>query len=81
MSLPQNGKLRFREVAMIKPTKACIYAPSRINPEVIEKELTGDLYESARVIRVSFEPDGVSDPQPRVAYADGLDCWYILADR
>lgn len=80
MSIPQDKKMRFRRVAMVRPTAECIYAPSRIQSDPVEKEMIGDLYESARVIRVSFETDGMSNPQPRVAYANGLDCWYILDD-
>lgn len=64
------------KIAMRVPNKAGIYAPSRIFTGMYEKDLTDF---SSREILVSFDEDGISNPQRATAYANGLDAWWIKA--
>jgi hypothetical protein len=70
----------LRKLAMVRPNAECIYAPSRITKDrtIGEREFLMRYADYARVIYVSFERDGVSNPQPVTAYGRGLDCWYIV---
>lgn len=72
----------LQPIAMIRPNSRRVYAPSRINPmkEMSESEFFKRYLERGRPrgIWVSFEPDGVSNPQLTTAYGLGLDCWYIV---
>ena len=74
---PPANDVQLIQVAMIRPHRDCIYAPSRLNPELITitKEDFNRL--NVRPIKVSFADDGVSDPVTLPGYAYGWSCWYI----
>lgn len=63
-------------LAMRVPNWQGVYALSRLQkPKMLT--LAEFRKYSAREILVSFEPDGISNPQRVPAYAYGLDCWYL----
>ncbi len=68
-----SNDVYLQRIAMVAPTEECIYAPSRTQTykTINQSEFMEKYYENARVMGVSFEPDGKSNPQPTVA------CWYI----
>jgi len=72
--------ITMQPIAMIRPTRECIYAPCRLSPvrEISNAEFLEKFADRPHVIQVSFEPDGVSNPQPVTAYGFGLSCWYII---
>lgn len=51
-------KVTLIPIAMVTPTKECIYAPSRIRPSI---EVNEGEYTQVQDIPVSFAPDGKSD--------------------
>lgn len=63
----------LQPVAMITPTKEDIYAPSRIQqPKTIPYiEFLRKYADSPKLIKVSFDPDGKSNPQSITAYGFG----------
>lgn len=70
----------LQPIAMVTPTKECIYAPSRIKQSKVipYTEFLEKYADNFKLIKVSFEPDGKSNPQSITAYGFGLDCWYIV---
>jgi hypothetical protein len=78
----RGGTVRLQPIAMVRPSRDCIYVPSRIRPvrEVSEKEFLKRYAHTPRAMLVSFEADGVSNPQRVTAYGFGLDCWYIVSE-
>jgi hypothetical protein len=70
----------LQPIAMVKPTRDCVYTPSRLRQErtIPYAAFLRQYADTARVILVSFDEDGISDPQPVTAYGRGLDCWYIV---
>jgi hypothetical protein len=71
----------LQPVTMLRPNAQFIYAPSKLRPvkRISEREFVTCYAGSAQAIQVSFEADGVSNPQPVTAYGRGLDCWYIVS--
>lgn len=57
---------KLKPIAMVTPNENFIYAPSRIQP-VFEGNLT-NLADTAQTVKVSFEADGVSNPQNVTSY-------------
>lgn len=75
------GMITLTRIAMRVPTRQCIYAPSKTRPEprrITEAEFMARYADHAHAAMVSFEPDGVSNPQSITAYGFGLDCWWIV---
>lgn len=72
--------ITLQRIAMVVPTKECIYAPSKLTPlrQMNEKEFLVKFADSARSIPVSFDDDGKSNPQMITAYANSMDCWWII---
>lgn len=70
----------LRRVAMVRPNSKGIYAPSRLQPDLVKMTLEKFAKYLAVDSLVSFEEDGYSNPQKRLMYGYGLDCWYILDD-
>lgn len=68
-------------LAMIALSADCIYAPSRLRqPKEIETEEFIKRYaDHPRRILVSFEADGLSEPQMVTAYGVGLSCWWMVS--
>jgi hypothetical protein len=65
---------------MVRPTSRGIYAPSRLRQSFQTDPRNIDaIRDFGRTILVSFEPDGISNPQPVTAYGFGWSCWYIVA--
>ena len=66
-------------ITMRVPTDKFIYSPScSQKPKIISYERFLERYAGHPYkILVSFEPDGVSNPQPTTAYGYGLDAWWI----
>jgi hypothetical protein len=71
----------LEKLAMVRPSDEYIYAPSRITAakRMDAEEFLAEYADTARVIDVSFEEDGVSNPQPVTAYGRGLDCWWMVS--
>jgi hypothetical protein len=77
-----SERIKMARVAMLRPSRECIYAPSRLQPAQKTIPYTEFLERYAdypRVIQVSFADDCLSNAQPVTAYGRGLDCWYIVA--
>lgn len=73
-----SGKVTLTPLAMVTPNGQGVYAPSRLRqPKEIEYKFIKRYADHPRRILVSFEPDGVSNPQVMTAYGFGLDCWYL----
>ena len=72
--------VRLQPISMIRPTRENIYAPCRLRKikEIGQVEFLANYADHACTIQVSFEEDGISNPQPITAYGSGLDCWYIV---
>lgn len=70
----------LQPIAMVRVTRGCIYAPSRLRPakHISESDFLAHYADHARPVLVSFEADGVSNPRRVTAYGRGLDCWYIV---
>jgi hypothetical protein len=66
---------RLPRVAMVVPNGSGIYA---LDSGITVMHINDFAQHTARDGRVSFHPDGYSDPITRVMYGRGLDCWYIL---
>ena len=78
-SIPRHV-VRLQHIAMLQPTAEFIYAPDGWPAKKFDyAEFLEKFADRPHVIQVSFADDGVSDPQPVTAYANGLDCWYIVA--
>lgn len=61
-------------IAMVVPNSQGVHAVSRLaKPEY--KDIS---QMSPKDIKVSFQPDGTSNPITKTAYSNGLDCWWIL---
>ena len=79
--MPEERSFRLQPIAMVRPNGQGIYAPSRIRSikEMSESEFFERYFSNGqpRAIQVSFEEDGLSNPQLVTAYGYGLDCWYI----
>lgn len=60
-------------IAMVRPN-AGVYAPGP-QRQITEDEFVDRYADHAHVIRVSFEPDGISNPQPVTAYGFGSVWW------
>lgn len=75
-------KIILIPIAMVRPTHDFIYAPSRHRPikEIDYSEFVNHYADHPRSIKVSFAPDGVSEPQPVTAYGFGLDAWRIVGE-
>lgn len=65
----------LRRVAMVRPNSKGIYA---LQPDLVKMTLEKFAKYPAVDSLVSFEEDGYSNPQKRLMYGYGLDCWYIL---
>lgn len=63
-------------IAMVRPN-AGVYAPGP-QRQITEDEFMVRYADNPHVVQVSFEPDGVSNPQPVTAYGFGFDCWWIV---
>lgn len=72
--------ITLTRIAMIRPNSTGIYSPSRIDRarQITEAEFMVRYADNPHVIQVSFETDGVSNPQPVTAYGFGFDCWWIV---
>jgi len=70
----------LQPIAMLTPTRECIYAPSGLRPpETISyRKFLTQLADRPISIMVSFEPDHKSNPQAITAYGFGCSCWYIV---
>ena len=68
--------MKLLPLTMRVPNRDGIYAPSNLENE---KELSISEFEkySGKEINVSFDRDGISNPQMMTAYGYGLDCWYL----
>ena len=67
-------------VAMVVPNGKGIYAPSWVRQSFPTASQNIDAVRNySRTILVSFDEDGVSNPQPITAYGHGWSCWYIVA--
>lgn len=67
-------------VAMVKPNRACIYAPSRIRQSFWTKRTNLQAISNhSKEIQVSFAEDGISDPEYMTAYGYTWYCWFIVA--
>ena len=69
--------ITLQPIAMIIPTRACIYAPSRLRQtrQVTRGELTRF---TRKPVMVSFEADGRSRPQMVTAYGRRWAGWWIV---
>lgn len=65
-------------LAMITPTEACIYAPSRIKKPVTVPKRDIELNLSSLSLWVSFSPDGKSNPRYVKAYGGMGSYWFLL---
>lgn len=76
----QTNTVTLQPLAMVTPTRKGIYAPSRIGKKriITQVEFLIEFADNPRPLKVSFEPDGKSNPQIVTAYGNGLDCWYIV---
>ena len=72
--------MTLQSLAMVVPNSAGIYAPSRIRRSVTitEREFLMRYADYGQVINVSFEEDGISDPQPVTSYGHGFNCWGMV---
>ena len=72
-------KITLVPVIMRVPSKDCIYTPSRWQRKkrISEQEFIEKYADYGRIIKVSFNRDGISNPQEVTAYGRGLDCWWI----
>ena len=70
--------MKLLPLVMRAPNSDGIYAPSKLESE---KELSIAEFEkySDVEIKVSFNRDGISNPQTMTAYGYGLDCWYLVS--
>lgn len=70
----------LKPITMRVPNSSGIYAPSKIQAsrEISQQEFLNKFADYPRHILVSFELDGLSNPQRVTAYGRGLDCWWIL---
>ena len=68
--------MKLLPLAMRVPNRDGIYAPSKLESE---KKLSISEFEkySGVEVKVSFDRDGISNPQTMTAYGFGLDCWYL----
>jgi len=76
---PKVDEVQLIRVSVIWPHRDCIYAPSKLHPELVT--ITAEDFNRLNVwpIQVSFADDGVSDPVILSAYALGWSAWYIEA--
>lgn len=67
-------------IAMVRPTHDFIYAPNRLKQprQIGYSEFVNHYADHPRSIKISFAPDGVSNPQTVTAYGFGLDAWWIV---
>ena len=67
-------------LAMVRPNSKGIYAPSRLRqPKTISyQEFLKRYADHPMQMSVSFELDGVSNPQTVTGYGFGLDCWWMV---
>ena len=72
----QKEMVTMLPLAMITPTKECIYAPNRIeSPVYVPKSKIGKPW---RKFLVSFNPDGKSNPRRIAVYAvDSADGYFM----
>jgi hypothetical protein len=76
-----TDRVRVVPIAMVRPNSQGIYAPSRIGqPFLTDPRNIGAIRNYSRTILVSFERDGVSNPQPVTAYGYGFSGWYIVVE-
>ena len=68
-----DDKVTLIPIAMVMPTKECIYAPSRIESsvQISQKQFVTEYADSAKGIQVSFAEDGNSDASTTTAYTNG----------
>lgn len=73
----------LQPIAMVRPTAAGIYAPSRLQPRrTISEAAFLEVYaDHPHQALVSFAPDGYSNPETVTVYGFGFDAWYIVAER
>ena len=68
-------------VTMIRPNSECIYAPSHLaHPFYTNKSNLRAIVNCSRTILVSLEKDGISNPQPMMAYGLGWYCWFVAIE-
>lgn len=67
-------------IAMRRPNRAGIYAPSQLRQpkEITYREFLATFADNPQQVPVSFDNDGVSNPQSLTAYSYGMDAWYII---
>lgn len=72
----------MKPITMVRPTRDFIYTPSRLRPskEIEYSEFVERYADHPRNIKVSFDEDGISNPQPTTAYGFGLDAWWIVEE-
>ena len=78
VSQPKEEMVTMIPLAMITPTEACIYAPSRIEPPVyVPKSEVGEPWKK---MLVSLDPDGKSNPRRIKVYAVGIADGYYMRE-
>lgn len=68
-------------LAMVTPTEACIYAPSRIRKPVTISQKGIALKLATRSMLVSFAPDGKSNAQLFPVYGGLGSYWFLLDEQ
>lgn len=73
------GQVHYKltPLAMRVPNSRGVYAPSRLSKPKVIDFLTFMLNYNSIEALVSFENDGLSNPEKTTAYGYGLDCWYL----
>ncbi len=77
-----SKKVTVLPIAMVRPNREFVSAPSRIRPSIeMTKSEFDQISDTARSAMVSLEEDGVSNPQQVITYnvpvivQDGLKGW------
>ncbi len=73
-SIPRKNIIKFG-LGNTALTKTC--SPSRKRSKIVEIDVTGDRHIKNTILKVSFEPDGVSNPVDKIAYLHSDLCYYI----
>ncbi len=69
--------MKFRRVTMKTPNKENVYSPSSKRPQIVEIDVTGNRHIKNTILKVSFEPDGISNPVEKLAYLSSDGCYYL----
>jgi len=72
--------ITLQPIAMVVFNSLGIYAPSRLRKQkkLMQQEFLEKFADHPISIQVSFEADGISNPQTLTAYGYGLDCLYVV---